>query len=531
MIIDDQNYDVIIIGTGAGGGTLARKLADTGKKILILERGDFMPLELQNRVNVDIFKKELYRAHENWYDNAGEAFSPQTNYAVGGNTKIYGAALIRMREKDFEEVEHQEGISPEWCLKYKDFEPYYTEAEQLYKVHGKVNGKVNGKADNNYDEPHHDKAHDGNGKNSNEPYHSKEYPYPAVDHDPQIQKVVNAIAQQGLHPETLPLTLTREKEDPTGDSEVFGIAPLLNSPNITIKTNAKAVCLLTNSYGNMVKAVEVEIDKRSFLFFGDIIVVACGAVNSAALLLRSANEKHPNGLANNSGQVGRNLMKNQMTAVVQPSPKPNSGNFLRSVCINDFYWGDEDYSYPMGHIQNTGGLLQDITFAESPPILSILAKAMPEVGLKRLALRSVGWWMHSEVLPDPNNRIEVKGDKLFFHYTPNNLEAHDRLVHRWIEVLKSVDKAVGNSFFARSKGNVYPRGEVPIEVVANQCGTCRFGEDSTTSVLDLNCRTHDVENLYVVDSSFFPSSSAVTPAITIIAKALRVAEHLKEPIQ
>ncbi|MDE5092188.1 MAG: GMC family oxidoreductase [Trichodesmium sp. St18_bin3_1_1] len=504
MIIDDQHYDVIIVGTGAGGGTLAYKLAATGKKILILERGDFMPLEIQNRVNVDIFKKELYRAHENWYNDAGEAFSPQTNYAVGGNTKIYGAALIRMREKDFEAVEHQEGISPEWCLKYKDFEPYYTEAEQLYKVHGHSNN------------------------NSSEPHHSQEYPYPAVDHDPQIQTVVNAIAGQGLHPENIPLTLTREQEDPTGDSEVFGIAPLLNSPNITIKTNAKVVCLLTNSSGNTVKAVEVEIDERSFLFFGDIVVVACGAVNSAALLLRSANEKHPHGLANSSGQVGRNLMKHQMTAVVQPSPKPNSGNFLRSVCVNDFYWGDENYSYPMGHIQNTGGLLQDITFAESPPILSILAKAMPEVGLKRLALRSVGWWTYSEVLPDPNNRIEVKGDKLFFHYTPNNLEAHDRLVHRWIEVLKSVDKAVGNSFFARSGGNVYPRGEAPIEVVANQCGTCKFGEDPATSVLDINCRTHDVDNLYVVDSSFFPSSSAVTPALTIIANALRVGEHLKE---
>ncbi|NES74893.1 MULTISPECIES: GMC oxidoreductase [Okeania] len=505
MIIDDQHYDVIIVGTGAGGGTLASKLASTGKKILILERGDFMPLEIQNRANVDIFKKELYRAPENWYDNAGEPFSPQTNYAVGGNTKIYGAALIRMREKDFETVKHQEGISPEWCLKYKDFEPYYTEAEKLYKVHGQVS------------------------KDPTEPTHSAEYPYPAVDHDPEIKKVVDAIAGQGLHPETLPLTLTREEEDPTGDSEVFGIAPLLDSPNITIKANAKVVCLLTNSSSNTVKAVEVEIGKQSFLFFADIVVLACGAVNSAALLLRSANEKHPDGLANSSGQVGRNLMKHLMTAVVQPSPKPNSGNFLRSVSVNDFYWGDENFAYPMGHIENTGGLLQDITFAESPPILSVLAKAMPGFGLKQLALRSIGWWLHSEIVPDPNNRVEVKGDKLFFHYTPNNWEAHDRLVHRWMDVLKLVDKEVGNSVLKR--GSIYPRGEVPIEVVANQCGTCRFGEDPKTSVLDINCRTHDVDNLYVVDSSFFPSSSAVTPALTIIANALRVGEHLKERLQ
>lgn len=505
MIIDDQHYDVIIVGTGAGGGTLAYKLAGTGKKILILERGDFMPLELQNRANVDIFKKELYRAPENWYDSSGEPFSPQTNYAVGGNTKIYGAALIRMREKDFEAVKHQEGISPEWCLKYKDFEPYYTEAEQLYKVHGQA-------------------AND-----PTEPPHSTEYPYPAVEHEPEIQKIVEAIAQQGLHPETLPLTLTREEEDPTGDSEVFGIAPLLNSPNITIKASAKVLRLLTNSSANTVKAVEAEINGQSFLFFGDIIVLACGAVNSAALLLRSGNEIHPNGLANSSDLVGRNLMKHLMTAVVQPSPTPNSGKFLRSVSVNDFYWGDENFAYPMGHIENTGGLLQDITFAESPPILSVLAKAIPGAGIKQLALRSIGWWLHSEVVPDPNNRIEVKGDKLFFHYTPNNLEAHDRLVHRWMDVLKSVDKAIGHSVLKR--GNVYPRGEVPIEVVANQCGTCRFGEDPKTSVLDINCRTHDVDNLYVVDSSFFPSSSGVTPALTIIANALRVGEHLKERLQ
>lgn len=299
MIIDDQHYDIIIVGTGAGGGTLAYKLAATSKKILILERGDVMPLEQQNRANFDIFKKELYHAPENWYDSAGEPFSPQTNYAVGGNTKIYAAALLRMREKDFETVKHQEGMSPEWCIKYKDFEPYYTEAEQLYMVHGQ------------------------NGNDPTEPPHSAEYPYPAVEHEPEIKTVVEAIAQQGLHPETLPLTLTLQEDDPTGDSEVFGIAPLLNSPNITLKTSAKVLCLHTNSSGNIVKAVEVEIGGQSYLFFADIIVLACGAINSAALLLRSANEKHPNGLANGYNQVGRNLMKHQMTSVVQPSPKPN----------------------------------------------------------------------------------------------------------------------------------------------------------------------------------------------------------------
>ena len=182
----------------------------------------------------------------------------------------------------------------------------------------------------------------------------------------------------------------------------------------------------------------------------------------------------------------------------------------------------------MGHIENTGGILQDITFAESPPILSVLAKGMPGFGIEQLAKRSVGWWAYTEVLPDPNNRVEVKGNKLTLHYTPNNAEAHDRLVYTWIEVLKTVDQALGNSVLAKAKGNVYPRGEAPMEVVANQCGTCRFGANPKTSVLDINCRTHDIDNLYVVDSSFFPSCSSTPPALTVIANALRIGEHLKQ---
>lgn len=498
MIVDDQYYDIIIIGTGAGGGTLAYKLAPTGKKILILERGGFMPLEEQNRSNVDVFRKERYHAPEQWYDCAGEPFSPQTNYAIGGNTKIYGAALQRMRERDFEAVEHQDGISPAWGLNYQDFEPYYTEAEQLYKVHGGA------------DDP-------------TEPPHSADYPYPAVGHEPQMQAVVEAIAQQGLHPTAIPLGLTLQDDDPTNDAEVSGIAPALKFPNVTLKTNTKAMYLHTNESGKVVKAVQADVDGQPHLFLGDLVVVACGAINSAALLLRSANEVHPNGIANRSDLVGRNLMKHQITSVVQLSAS-NSGKFQRSVSVNDFYWGEKEFPYPMGHIQNTGGLLQDVIFAESPPILSLFAKVLPNFGLQQLATRSIGWWVQTEDLPDPNNRVRVNGDRLSVDYTANNTEPHARLVYRWTEVLKTIEKTVKQSVLQRS--GIHPSGEVPLSVVANQCGTCRFGSDPTTSVLDLNCRTHDVDNLYVVDGSFFPSNAGVSPALTIIANALRVGEHL-----
>jgi choline dehydrogenase-like flavoprotein len=505
MILDDQYYDVIIVGTGAGGGTLAQKLAPTGKKILILERGDFMPLEEQNRSNVDVFKRERYHASEQWYHTDGDPFYPQTNYAVGGNTKIYGAVLLRMRERDFEAVNHQEGISPEWGLKYQDFEPYYTEAEQLYQVHG-----------NTATDP-------------TEPPHSAEYPYQPIAHDPQIQVVADALAQQGLHPVNLPLGLTRQEDDPTSDSEVCGLVPALKHPNVTLKTSAKVICLHINPSGRVVKAVEAEIGGQSYLFLGDIVVLACGAINTAALLLRSPNEKHPNGLANSSNLVGRHLMKQSLTAVVQLGSTPNSGKFLKTIGVNDFYWGDENFPYPMGHIQNTGGLLQDIIFAESPPVLSMFAKLMPGFGLKQMATHSIGWWAQTETLPDPKNRVWVDANKLYLDYKPNNVEAHDRLIYRWMEVLKDVEKSIEQSVFQRS--GLHPRGEMPIQVVAHQCGTCRFGEDPETAVLDLNCRAHDLDNLYVVDSSFFPSSASVSPALTVIANALRVGDHLIERLK
>jgi choline dehydrogenase-like flavoprotein len=501
MIIDDQYYDVIIIGTGAGGGTLAYKLAPTGKKILILERGDFFPKKDENRSDVEVFKKERYRHSQQWYDNGGEPFHPQINYSVGGNTKVYSGVLQRMREQDFGEVKHLDGVSPEWALKYGDIHPYYTQAEKLYKVHGQ------------------------GGDDPTEPPRSEEYPYPALSHEPKLLEICDRISKQGLHPAYLPLGLTENRGKT--DAEVVGIVPILNYPNITLKTSALVVCLHTNSSGVEVKAVEAEISGQSYLFMSDIVVVACGAVNSAALLLRSANDMHPKGLANSSDLVGRNLMKHLMTVVVQLSPKPNSGLFQRTVGVNDFYWGDGDFPYPMGHIQNTGGILQDVIFAESPPILSVLANLMPEFGLRQLATHSIGWWLQTEDLPDLKNRVQLQGSKLYLDYTPNNIEAHDRLVCRWQDVLKAADKPRENTVLSHS---FYPRGETPIQVVAHQCGTCRFGKDSTTSVLDLNCRTHDVHNLYVVDGSFFPSISAVSPALTIIANALRVGEHLVESL-
>ncbi|MGB3573533.1 MAG: GMC family oxidoreductase [Phormidesmis sp.] len=540
MIIDDQHYDIIIVGTGAGGGTLAQKLAPTGKRILVLERGDRMPLEEQNRANVDVFQKGRYRSPEQWYDEEGEPFSPQMNYAVGGNTKIYNATLMRMRERDFEAVTYQDGITPEWPIKYAEWELYYTQAEQLYQVHG-------------------DQQSD-----PTEPAHSKTYPYSAIDHPKLMEPIVKLIKAEGLHPTSLPTSLTRREDDPSGDAEVFGIDLALKYDNVTLRTAAIVTALHTNPTGTEIKAVQAEIridaqtgtqtdaqtnaqtgtgaaadteiQKETFLFTADIVVLACGAVNSAALMLDSANEKHPDGLANGSGMLGRNLMKHLMTVIIERDATQNDGTFVPSISVNDYYWGDQRgyYDYPMGHIENSGGLLQDLIFAESPPLLSVLARFLPDEGLTRLAKRSIGWWAHTGVLPNPNNRVywQTKSrygrpkKKLRYEFTPNNLEAHDRLVYRWMGVLKDME----NTGQELRQSTVYPRGESPIQVTGYQCGTARMGTDPATSVLDLNCRTHEIDNLYVVDSSFFPSCASVSPALTVMANALRVGEHLIERV-
>ncbi|MEL7070593.1 MAG: GMC family oxidoreductase [Cyanobacteria bacterium J06581_3] len=511
MIIDDQHYDVIIVGSGAGGGTLAQKLAPTGKKILVLERGDRMPLAEQNRADVDVFQKGRYRSPEQWYDEEGEPFSPQMNYAVGGNTKIYNATLMRMREQDFEAVTWQDGISPEWPIKYADWEPYYTEAEQLYQVHG-----------NQQSDP-------------TEPAHSQSYPYGAAQQPSVMQPVVDLIKGEGLHPTTLPMSLTQQDDDPTGDAEVFGIDRALKHDNVVLKTSAKVVALHTNPAGTEIRGVQTELGQATFLFKADIVVLACGAVNSAALMLNSANDKHPNGLANSSDQLGRNLMKHLMTVIVERDATENDGTFAPSISVNDFYWGDQrNFHYPMGHIENSGGLLQDIIFAESPPLLSVLARFLPDAGLSQLAKRSIGWWAQTGVLPDPNNRVywQTKSrygrpkKKLRYEFTPNNLEAHDRLVYRWMGVLKDMEKT-GQGL---RQSTVYPRGESPVQVAGYQCGTARMGTDPASSVLDINCRTHEIENLYVVDSSFFPSCASVSPALTVMANALRVGEYLREQV-
>ncbi len=512
-MIPADTYDVIIIGTGAGGGTLARRLAPSGRRILILERGGFLPREKENWDSTAVFQDMRYHTSESWYDGDGKAFRAHTGYFVGGNTKVYGGAMFRLRERDFETVRHKGGLSPEWPVKYRDFEPYYRQAEALYEVHGR------------------------RGVDPTEPAMSADYPFPPLAHEPRIQELHDRLKATGHQPFSIPLALKRDDDDPLrspcircntcdgfpclvdakADADVNGIRPALRHANVTLTLNATVTRLLTGSSGRTVSAVEAVVDGELRRFRGDIVVVAAGAINSAVLLLRSASDAHPDGLANSSGQVGRNYMRHLNGAMLGLSRRRNPAVFQKTLAMNDYYWGDDDFPFPMGHIQLLGKTDRGILGADAPFFA-------PAAVLDLMAKHSIDWWLTAEDLPHPDNRVVVDRDGAIHLRQRDRYHEHfDRLVDRWKRVLRAVD-ASGRSHPL----SLYLFTKIPTMGVAHQNGTCRFGEDPRTSVLNAFCRAHEVDNLYLVDGSFFPSSGAVNPSLTIAANALRVGDHLLE---
>ena len=507
-----EHYDAIVIGTGAGGGTLAYKLAQSGKNILILERGPFLPREKENWDTVEVMQLERYHAKETWLDKHGKTLRPGTGYYVGGNTKVYGAALLRLRERDFEAVAYHDGISPKWPLGYADFEPYYTEAERLYGVHGQ------------------------HGLDPTEPWSKEAYPFPPVAHEPRIAEVSEALTARGYRPFPLPLGVrVRENDrsagacircntcdgfpclvDAKNDSDTTCIRPILGLTNVTLLTEAKAVEILTDAAGRLATGVVVEHGGERLTFTSDLIAVAGGAINSAVLLLRSRGDAHRGGIGNGNDLVGRFFMKHNNAAVAGVSKIPNPTVFQKTLACHDFYWGDERFPYPMGSVQLLGKLNKDMLHGDAPAFT-------PERALDALAKHSVDWFLTTEDLPDAQNRVTFDGERVVLEYTENNQVAFRELLERWTHALKSID--CGDSLLPCS---VYLNKTIPLQGVAHQVGTCRFGKDPATSVLDVNCKVHGVDNLYVVDGSFFPSSGAVNPSLTIIANALRVGDVLVE---
>jgi choline dehydrogenase-like flavoprotein len=496
-----EHYDVIIIGTGAGGGTLAHRLAPTGKRILLLERGGYLPREPENWDSREVFGKDRYVTEESWYDKDGQPFKPHAQYYVGGNTKVYGAILFRLRERDFGQVQHYGGVSPAWPLSYADLEPYYTEAERLYLVHGE------------------------RGEDPTEPPAPGPYPYPAVSHEPRIQQLHDDLMAAGHHPFHLPVGIDLDESDPEAgrcvrcdrfdgfpcltdgkaDAHVLCVRPALRHPNVTLKTRAKVERLLSD--GQSITGV---VEESGETHTADVVVVSCGAANSAALLLRSE-------VANSSDQVGRNYMAHINSGVIALSQSPNPTKFQKTLGINDYYWGAPDSELPLGHIQMLGKSDRNILRAGAPWFA-------PGVALDYMAKHAIDFWLTTEDLPHPDNRVTVdRNGDIHLAKTYYNLEPHKKLLGKLKDLLGPM----------KCHATVIPRWsvldqQIPLAGIAHNCGTVRFGTDPAESVLDVNCKAHDLDNLYVVDTSFFPSSSAVNPALTAMANALRVGDHLIE---
>ncbi|MFF3446716.1 GMC oxidoreductase [Streptomyces sp. NPDC002667] len=520
----DQHYDVIVIGTGAGGGTLAHRLAPSGKRVLILERGGYLPRERDNWESTAVFVQGKYRAPEFWYDKHGNEFPPEVNYYVGGNTKFYGAALFRLRPGDFGEVRHHDGLSPAWPIGYEDLEPYYTQAEHLYRVHGR------------------------HGEDFTEGPAGEQYAYPPVEHEPRIQQLSDDLEKQGLHPFHLPIGVNLTQDDngrathasacircdrvdgfpcllgAKSDAQVICVDPALEHPNVTMVTHADVRRLETDASGQTVTGVVAELGDGSTQTFGaDVVVVACGAVNSAVLLLRSANDRHPAGLANSSDVVGRHYMRHNNLALMAVSKEPNPTKFQKTMALNDWYFGADDWEFPLGGIQMLGKSDADQIHGEAP---RWAGKVSPDMPFDVLAHHAVDFWLCGEDLPLAESRVTLDKDG-GIHLAldeKNNIAGLKRLQHK----LEGMLGHLGMHPHRLLNHSIYLHKGMPIGATAHQAGTVRFGTDPASSALDVNCKAHDLDNLYVVDTSFFPSIGAVNPSLTAIANALRVGDHLVE---
>ena len=518
------HYDIVIIGSGAGGATLAQRLAPSGKSILILERGEHLPREAENWDPKAVFIDHRYRTKDQWWDKAGKPFTPNSYYWVGGNTTFYGAALQRLRNRDFQETKHAGGISPAWPIDLTDLAPYYAEAETLWQVHGK------------------------RGVDPTENGDEGPYAYPPITHDPGIAQLKTHWESLGWKPFSLPVGVKLDEDDPTTspcikcktcggypcllrakcDARTLAVEPLLKAPNVAILAGRKVVRLETDPSGKAVRTVVCRTAAGEENYSGDIVVVAAGAANTAALLLASHCPAHPDGLANGSDQVGRNYMFHTLTAMVSLTPEPMDVSFPKTLAVNDFYWRDPrgGYDLPMGHIQMleymSGQTLEGQVSDWIPPAL------IPGHIADAVASRMLSMLVISEDLPVVDNRVRLRPDgQIVLEYEHNNLEGHERLV----QTLKHSLDNFADHAHPISHHHFQLDSLLPLYGTAHQCGTVRFGADPANSVLDPWCKAHEIDNLYVVDTSFFVTAAAVNPTLTTVANAMRVGDHLLERLK
>ncbi len=516
-----EDYDLIVIGSGPGGATVAAHLAARKRRVLLLERGPYLPRSPENWDAKAVFVDGRYQAQETWFGRDGRPFHPGLHYFVGGNSKVYGAALFRLRLNDFDEISYPDGPSPAWPVPYSVFEPYYAKAERLFHVHGL------------------------RGEDPNEPPASGPYPFPPVAHDAEIAALSADLKKAGAHPFHLPLGILLDERDgqatptspcircaafdgfpcPTNgkaDAQVICVDPALAAypEYLTLRTGTYVARLETDASGRRVTRVHALRDGRAEVYEAPMVVVACGALSSALLLLRSPNARHPQGLANGSGQVGRNYMRHNQSVLMALLRHPNHAVFQKTLAVSDYCVSGPQGGPPLGLIQ----LLAKTHPAQiQGEVLPDWLDWLPAAPFDTLAERTLSFWLSSEDLPRPENRVFYDGERVILDLTQNNMDTHHGLRRQLKTLLGSVD--VHPLLLER---RLYLGKNIPIGGTAHQAGTLRFGIDPATSVLDIDCKTHEIDNLYVADASFFPSIGAVNPTLTIIANALRVADRIHE---
>ncbi len=487
-----MDADVVIIGSGMGGATLAAALAPTGRRILILERGEHLRPSAKDRDVAAIFRDGAFRPNEVWLDGSDRLFNPGNYYNVGGNSKFYGAALIRYRDADFGPVAHLGGTTPGWPIGYPELEADYQTAEALYQVRG-----------NAADDP-------------TEPHHSGSYPLPPVPDEPDMADLRKRLSQAGLNPSSIPLGVdlsawlsggqtTWDAYPNTGrgklDAETSGLAMALRHDNVTLRAGCPVETINVDQTGR-VSGVRLS---QGETIASPLIVVAAGAVQTAALLLRSANEKYPAGIANRSDQVGRNFMNHNCSAVLALHPfRKNRSVYQKTLMLNDFYLATNDRA-PLGNVQMLGKITGEILAAHS---------GLPHWLAKQVAARSFDFYAMSEDLPNPESRVSLCNGQIKLDWRRSNWAAHTRLV----KTLKSKLRQAG---FPVVVSRPFDR-----RTPSHQCGTARMGDDPAQCVVDSHCRSHDHRNLFIVDASVLPTSAAVNPALTIAALALRAGRHI-----
>ncbi len=492
--VDKELVDILIVGSGMGGATCAAGLAPSGARILILERGARLADSPEARDARAIFQRGVFRPQEWWVDGTGVQFNPGNYYYVGGNTKLYGAVLLRYRAEDFHPIAYREGITPGWPFNYDELEPWYTRAEKLYRVHGAL------------------------GFDESEPPHSEPFPFAPVPDEPAIARVRERIKGVGLHPFPLPLGVDidrwlRRAKTPwdgfpdTGsgkmDAESCGVAEALRYPNVELREKVKVERLVLDSDGQRLAGVEASVGGERKRILGRIVILAAGAVNSAALLLASKDE----GIANRSDAVGRHFMNHNCSAVLAIDPRTvNDSVYQKTLGINDFYLDDGQGGPPLGNIQLLGRV--------TAPILKSNIPRAPEWALSLLSRRAVDWYAMSEDLPNPESRVTLRDGQIHLDWKRSNWSAHEKLVKAFKERLRAAGYPIllSKPFDRRTP--------------SHQCGTVRIGTDPRTAPLDPFCRAWDHPNLFVVDASFLPTSAAVNPSLTIAAQALRVTDHI-----